>query len=366
MVTPHGLQGLRDSHEVGAVSGYLLKLARGSIGCRQADLAERLQVDISTVQGWETGRRPLSALKTTDLVRLRNRLSALGTPPVITGLFIDAVEADVLLSGAASSGGRQVPPMEHPLGMTVLRRNLVGLITWPFTGEAPQPLQGLPAPPSRGPVVRHPVLDEDTRNRIFEQMVVAAESAGPDEALLRRQAGYLLGFDWRPDSSEWLNRERTRTMSKPAAHNDMPAAILARSAAIALARQGDPEPVRHYIARTRDSEKHALANLTFWAYWLGEISDTYTSDGDMVATGADAWSGLRLMNHLLTYLSDPVNREINAYSLWTLILSRPSLLERDADLRQRATIAVGTALDGPTRMRRELEQVQVAIRLASR
>lgn len=155
-------------------------------------------------------------------------------------------------------------------------------------------------------------------------------------------------------------------MSKPTAHNDMPAAILARSAAIALARQGDPEPVRHYIAKTRDSDKHALANLIFWAYWLGEISDTYTSDGDMVATGADAWSGLRLMKHLLIYLSDPINGEINAYSLWTLVLSRPSLLERDPELRKRASIAVEKALDGLTRMRRELEQVQVAIRLASR
>lgn len=210
MVTPHALQGWRDSQEVGAVSGYLLKLARGSIGCRQADLAERLQVDISTIQGWETGRRPLSALKATDLVRLRNRLTALGTPPAITGLLGDAIEADVLLSASASSGSRKMPSMEHPLGMTVLRRNLVGLITWPFTGDAPQPLQDLPAPPSRGPVAPYPVLGDETRNRVFEHMLAAAESAGPDEALLRRQAGYLLGFDRRPDSVEWLNRERTR------------------------------------------------------------------------------------------------------------------------------------------------------------
>ena len=146
----------------------------------------------------------------------------------------------------------------------------------------------------------------------------------------------------------------------------MPAAILARSAAIALARQGDPEPVRHYITKTRDSEKHALANLTFWAYWLGEISDTYTSDGDMITRGADAWSGHRLLNHLLTYLGDPVNGEINAYSLWTLVLSRPALLDRDPVLRLRASTAVEQALDGPTKMHRELEQVQVAIRLASR
>lgn len=64
----------------GVVSGYVFKLVRESTQLTQAALAEDLGVDMATVQGWESGRRSLGALRAGDLTRLRMRMSRLGTP----------------------------------------------------------------------------------------------------------------------------------------------------------------------------------------------------------------------------------------------------------------------------------------------
>jgi DNA-binding transcriptional regulator YiaG len=47
----------------------VVKIIRESVGLTQAGLAEGLGVDVTTVQGWETARRPLTALRTGDFVR---------------------------------------------------------------------------------------------------------------------------------------------------------------------------------------------------------------------------------------------------------------------------------------------------------
>lgn len=43
---------------LGVVSGHVLKLTREAAGLTQAGLADGLEVDLSTVQGWESGQRP--------------------------------------------------------------------------------------------------------------------------------------------------------------------------------------------------------------------------------------------------------------------------------------------------------------------
>jgi DNA-binding transcriptional regulator YiaG len=45
----------------GIVSGYMLRLCRESAELTQTGMAEVLGVDLATVQGWESGRRPLGA-----------------------------------------------------------------------------------------------------------------------------------------------------------------------------------------------------------------------------------------------------------------------------------------------------------------
>jgi transcriptional regulator with XRE-family HTH domain len=64
----------------------------------QEKFAELLGVDVTTVQGWESGRRPLSAISAGDFLRICGRLSRMGAP-ASTGRYLrEAVEADQVLA----------------------------------------------------------------------------------------------------------------------------------------------------------------------------------------------------------------------------------------------------------------------------
>lgn len=88
----------------GAVAGHLLKLARQSLGQSQEGLAERLGQGKNTIQGWESGRRPLRHVRRSDLYRLLQSLRALGAAPEVLGRFDDALEADHFLHEALTAG----------------------------------------------------------------------------------------------------------------------------------------------------------------------------------------------------------------------------------------------------------------------
>ncbi|MET8764287.1 helix-turn-helix transcriptional regulator [Lentzea sp. NPDC004782] len=147
--TPTRSQG---SRAVGIVSGYVLKLARQTAGLTQDSFAEHLTVDVSTVQGWESGRRPLAAMNAGDFVRLCARLPRLGAPSSTGRHLRTAVEADLVLSTGITAGSAWVDPNVHPLAASVHRKTLTNLITWPFTGQLPPELHGFtPKVPRRGP-----------------------------------------------------------------------------------------------------------------------------------------------------------------------------------------------------------------------
>ena len=74
------LTGSQGSRTSGLVSGFVLKLARQSATLTQEQFAEALAVDVTTVQGWESARRSLSAISAGDFLRLCGRLSRLGAP----------------------------------------------------------------------------------------------------------------------------------------------------------------------------------------------------------------------------------------------------------------------------------------------
>ncbi len=57
-----------DGASRGLISGALFKVTRESADLTQQDLADALGVDKSTVQGWETGRRPLTSARAGTLV----------------------------------------------------------------------------------------------------------------------------------------------------------------------------------------------------------------------------------------------------------------------------------------------------------
>jgi len=354
---------------VGVISGYVLKLLRGSVDMSQACLAERLAVDVSTIQGWESGRRPLTSLRVSDFRRLQARLSEFGASPAAVASLHDAVEADEVLSQILNGDDDPAELQRNPLALTVHRRRLVNLLTWPFTGIAPPHLRELPARPGRGPVADRPVLTMDEQQKFFDRLLSVAERAGPhDMPVLHRQAIYLLGFDLRSESADWLTAQQQRTFAGRKAA-DLTSSIAARSAAVALARRGDSDPLRYFIKNTLNDERHAAANLAYWAYWLGEIDEPHADDAFLLtATSARTWSGGRLANHLLEHLTDQVNAPLNVHSLWHLVLARPELLRYDNALRRRAGELVEEALDKITDLYTtvELNNLRCAVQLADR
>lgn len=87
----------------GRVSGYVFKLMRESLGRTQQQLAEDLPVSDATIQGWESGRRPLMAMPAGNFLVLRNRLRHLGaTSPLLCALTL-ALETDHLLARALTT-----------------------------------------------------------------------------------------------------------------------------------------------------------------------------------------------------------------------------------------------------------------------
>jgi transcriptional regulator with XRE-family HTH domain len=362
------MRGSVDGPELGVVAGFLLKLLRGSTGLTQTELAAELAVDDSTVQGWESGRRPLSALRSTEVLRLGRALKALGAPVFGVSMLPRAIEADEFLTTCVHADGTLMPPRQNPLGHSVHRRDFVAFVTWPFTGIVPSAVRSLPLPKSRGPVADRPQLTANQRQQFFDHMLVSAESATDKTQLIRRQATYLLGFDQRPASAEWLAEQQRRTAVRSIDLRDVPSGIASRSASLALARQGDIDPVRHFIQGTLSENRQLMGALTYWAYWLGEIPETYSDDESMLTAGRELWSGYRLIDHLMGHLTDAKNAEMNIHSLLGLVMARRGLLESNAELRSRLIGAVEQA-DTPglsRHARSELANLRFAAQLASR
>jgi DNA-binding transcriptional regulator YiaG len=162
---------------LGVVSGYVAKLGRQAADLTQERLAELIEVDVSTVQGWESGRRPLGAVPTAQLMRLRMQLVRLGAPASLGRHLADALEADLLLATGVDLGAAWAGRGAHPLAATVHRRSLINLVTWPFTGETPPQLTGLkPKRQPRGPAAVHPVLWPDERRQFFDHLIAVADT----------------------------------------------------------------------------------------------------------------------------------------------------------------------------------------------
>src|SRR5947208_11904296 len=161
---PATLTSGQGSRAIGVVSGFVLKIARQSAALTQEKLAEVLGVDVTTVQGWESGRRPLAAMHAGAFLGLCGRLSRLGAPASTGRHLREAIEADQVLSTGIAAGAAWVNPDTHPLAASVHRRTITNLITWPVTGEMPQHLDEFtPKIPRRGPAPTHPSLSAEER-----------------------------------------------------------------------------------------------------------------------------------------------------------------------------------------------------------
>jgi hypothetical protein len=286
----------------------------------------------------------------------------------------DAAEADYVLAFALATEPGESQPATHPLACWVPKRSFAYMLAWPFTGQRPIALdhQGLRS--RRGPVAQAPALTAEERMRFFQHLRVTAERSHADGELnetsgilLRRNVYYSLSWNPSSETTAWL-RELEQREERLLSRFDTwsPSWTAARSLVVARARQGDKEPLRHFIRTALSSDACQAANLNYWAYWIGETTDTYSSD-EFMAGDLGPWPGMGLLRRFADNLvaTEPLV-DLYVHSLWALLARRGRLLDTDPQL-VRALADRGEALlcegDLSGQSRRELEQVHYGVRL---
>ena len=314
---------------VGRVAGAVLAAIRAETGPTQEELAEQLRVGLSTVQAWESGRRPLVRASFQDVQRLNRRLRLNGAAPGLLHVLDQALLADSIYNDMATG-----PAGEHPLSLLVPDRTLTELLAWPLAGPPPRQL------PRRARL--H--VASGVRDAVAADLQKAADQPAADErsAMIRRQVKFLVADN--AASQEWL-RERAATdvRAQPDLRSWSPYWAVARSQAVSSAHAGDPEPLRRFIRHGLSDDVGIQANLNYWAYWVGEHTAPWSADADMTRP-TDPWSGERLLDSLIDGAVHAPYRELCAHALWSLLRHRRHLLRRP-QVAGRVEAAAAHALD---------------------
>lgn len=337
----------------GRLAGAVLaETRRSTTGESQDAFAERLKISKNTVTGWETGAKPLVRLPFTRLRGLQRTLIGLGASADLMSTWESALVVDELL--AALDG----EPDQHPLARTVPDRATSELLAWVITGDVPRSLR------STGVVLRVGRGERDALVRDLRDAADRAPRDSPAAAQLQRQTMYLVSGD--PGSQPWIAEQVRRTMHFPRRTLEQwsPSWALARSAAVSAAAVGDPEPLERFIDVGGLNDRNALINLTYWAYWAGEITETWARDDAMIRTPA-SWPGERLLDGLLTSIIGAPYRELSVHTLWALLAARRQLAV-DPRWRQTISSTVESALTADSDLsvtaRRYLDQVYYLVR----
>lgn len=356
-----------DGASRGLISGALFKVTRESADLTQQDLADALGVDKTTVQAWESGRRPLMSVRTGTAVSLRFELLELGADPDLVKSLDAASEADHLLDRLID--GNPADP-RHPLATRVLPQPVFDLLAWPLNPTPPRVTTSTTRPNRRGPVTAAPMLSAIDRSMLLRKLRTAAENP-PTSAerapLVRRQIAYLASFDGARATNEWLAELRASVRWSTQGDGWSPQWAEARSIAVGLGRQGNPDALARFVDAGRDSDSWETANLNYWAYWVGE-TNRIERDDSFMASGLGRWRGLTLLDHLTARIEPGANHlTLNVHTVWSLLLRRRNLLEDDAELTRSLALRVGMLLDAADvapRVRTDLEQIRSALALA--
>ncbi|BAJ26415.1 hypothetical protein KSE_05720 [Kitasatospora setae KM-6054] len=332
---------------IGLVSGYLLRLVRESIPRTQEGLAESLGLDVGTVQGWESGRRPLPHLRTGDYLDLHRRLALLGADPLLLAHSGAALDADRVLAAVLD------PPAEtgrHPLAGWVQPRDTALLIAWALRGTPPPALAARASRPRRGPARPGPLLPAADRARFFTNLRATAEraTAGGHGGLLHRQTLYLASYDTAPDAAAWSEQALRGMRPALGRRGYGPRSIEARTVATVAARQGDPDQLRHFISTALLDDEHGeLANLAYWALWLGAMPADQSDDGFMHRPDPASWDPIRLFRALVSsFHLAPGTVDLYVHSISTLLRLYPWLPHAAPDADQAFGAFTVQLLDG--------------------
>lgn len=266
--------------------------ARQNVGrAESGGVCQALGVSLDTVQGWESGQRPLPATRVATLVDVRHELVAANADTDLAAALDPALKADWLI-GQTLEPSRRV----HPLAEWVTTRRLHDLLVWALVGQRPE---WLPQPQANGrrcgPVPDGPELGAAERREVFARLRDLAERAdGRQESglQLRRQAAYLAGFDPAPDTSAWLD---DLPMARLVRGSWSPEWVAERSRAVIAAARGDPEPLRWFIDHNlADDERLESAQLAWNAHYYEELGTPQRSDTFMIGD-LPAWRGERML-----------------------------------------------------------------------
>jgi hypothetical protein len=348
------------------ITGYVLRLGRESVPgrCSQDALAQAMAVSPDTVAGWETGRRPLAAVRVAQFMRLRAQIAHLGADPLLVRLLGTALEADQVLDHARMVAGRYERGDFHPLGTHVHRREVIELVAWPLSGRTPM---GLPAPAARrGPAALMPEVSPASQAIVFDHLRRTAETSA-DGSLLRRQALYLQSYDRRADAAPWMADQYHKTPRRRSGWT--PNWPTTRTLAAAMVRYGNPTAMIDFTGYGLADEPGHVANLNYWAYWVGETPAMERDDSFMPAR-LGPWRGDGVMRHLAARLKTPTGvADLAIRTLSALLAARPRLLEEDPALTTNLALTTGQLIDTgrmSTSARQALVQVWYALRLHTR
>ncbi|MEW2087053.1 XRE family transcriptional regulator [Streptomyces sp. NPDC005283] len=327
-------------------------------------MAEDLGVDLATVQGWESGRRPLANIKAGALLDLRRRLPALGADQTVVGLLDAAMDADRIIGAALEP----VRPELHPLAGWVHTRDTAHLIDWAVNGTTPPTLASRPAPARRGPVATAPLLAAPDRGAFIAHLRSTAEAAPRmGGILLHRQALYLASYDRSAEATSWAVHALHDRRGVLATRGWSPHWAEARSTATALARLGDPQPLLDFIERSMVDDDGETANLNYWAYWLGAFTQPQADDAFMRDRTRADWDPVTLLRRGLAQglHQAPGYVDLYVHSIWALLTAHPWLPQAAPALAAELDERGARLLDGDLvsqRSRRELSAVHYVLR----